>query len=91
MSALDILSEHSGEAVANSDPLSQIFPIGKPSNYAQGVPPTYRQAPRSETRMTHVNEYTCPKCNSSMEEALIGQEVVYFCAKHAVTMPKRIA
>ena len=84
--AIDILNPNAGVSTSNSDPLSSILNIGK------GIRGQVNHAatPTLSSKMTHIDDHTCPKCHQPMLESLIGQEVVYFCTKHAVTLPKAI-
>lgn len=88
MEALDILhSKPSGES-CSGDSLLEILNIGKPT---KNIGAFKAESNQQSSAMTHVNESTCPKCHNPMETAFIDSEEVYFCPKHAVTMPKRLS
>lgn len=89
MKALDILSDStpSGES-RSGDSLLEILNIGRPT---KNVGAFKAESKQQSIAMTHVNESTCPKCHNPMETAFIESEEVFFCPKHAVTMPKRLS
>lgn len=80
--ALDILN--SGK-YHDSLSFDNILDIGRSTNIS---PVNQSQLQANSSKMTHIDDQHCPKCHQPMQTALIGQEEVFFCQKHAVTLPK---
>lgn len=84
--ALNILS--SGSDYHDSLSFDNILDIGRRSSNISPVNPVNPQLLANSSKMTHIDDQHCPKCHQPMQTALIGQEEVFFCQKHAVTLPK---